>query len=397
MTRCPGLPALALALAALGAAPLGAQLPRSSPAAAGFRPEVLARTGTMLREAVDSGRIAGGVLLVARGGKLVAMILVEEGRLLLTDPASRYIPELRRMQVLLHPGTDSARRVDARRQITVRDLLTHRAGFVYGFSEGPIAAGYREAGISDGLARDGRTMADNVALLARQPLAHHPGERFTYGLSTDVLGRVIEVASGRTLDEFFRERIFRPLGMTDTRFYLDDAQLPRLATPYFTDSTGTLVVMADSVFQPNERFTVAGKLFRGSPRFFSGGGGLVGTTGDYARFLQMLLNGGELDGARILGPRTVAWLTATNQLGDLANRFLAPGEGFSLGFRVTVEPGLTGSMTSAGTFSWGGAYGTSYWVDPREQLVVVFMQQNPTVDGRLRPRLLNAVYAALLR
>jgi CubicO group peptidase (beta-lactamase class C family) len=282
----------------------------------------------------------------------------------------------------------------ARRSITIRDLLTHRSGLTYGFADGAVAKMYRDSGVSDGIALDDLTAADNASRIARLPLAFQPGTRYNYSLSTDVLGRVIEVASGLPFDRFLEQRIFQPLGMQDTFFWVPDAQTVRIATPYLTDSTGALTLMAEPVTR-RDRVAMGGKGSRGSRSFFSGGAGLFGTTGDYARFLQMLLNGGRLDAARILGPKTVALLTATNQLGDLTAKTIDAGVGFSLGFSLVIEPGLTGRPVTAGTFAWGGAYGTSFWVDPKERLVIVLMQQNPTMDRRVRDRFLNLVYQAI--
>lgn len=420
-------PLLALCIAT----PLAAQLPRAVPESVGMSSSRLARIAPLLREAVDSGKLAGVVTLVARDGRLVAldsagfldreaatpmrsnavfrlasmskavtsvaaMILVEEGRLLLGDPVSRYLPEFRSMRVLLNPGTDSARFEAARRQITVRDLLTHRSGLTYGFADGAVATMYRDSGVSDGIGLDDLTNAENARRIARLPLVAQPGSRYNYSLSTDVLGRVIEVASGRPLDRFMEERIFGPLRMGSTGFWVPDGQLPRIATPYLSDSTGALTLMGDLVTR-RDRITMGGKGSRGSRTLFSGGAGLYGSTGDYARLLQMLLNGGSLDGVRILGPKTVELLTATNQLADLATKTIGAGVGFSLGFSLVLEKGLSGSPVSAGTFGWGGAYGTSFWVDPRERLVIVLMQQNPTLDGRVRDRFLNLVYGAVTR
>jgi CubicO group peptidase (beta-lactamase class C family) len=204
------------------------------------------------------------------------------------------------------------------------------------------------------------------------------------------------VAAGVPFDRFLEERIFKPLGMHDSFFWVPDAKTSRIATPYLSDSTGALNLMANLV-ERRGNIAMGGKGSRGSRTLFSGGAGLYGTTGDYARMLQMLLNGGQLDGARILGPKAVALLTATNQLGDLTTKTIDAGVGFSLGFSLVLEPGLTGSPVSAGTYAWGGAYGTSFWVDPKERLVIVLMQQNPTLDRRVRDRFLNLVYQAVVK
>jgi CubicO group peptidase (beta-lactamase class C family) len=418
----------------LAAAPAGvvAQLPRALPEAAGMSAPRLKRIRPVLDSAVARGEVAGVVTLLVRDGKVVAldssgyadreaktpmrsnaifrlasmskavtsvaaMILIEEGRLLLSDPVSKYIPSFAKQRVAVLSGPDSAPEIryePARRGITVRDLMTHRSGITYGFAAGPIAKMYRDSGVTDGIAVDHLTLAMNADRIAGLPLVHQPGTRFTYGLNTDVLGRIIELVSGQPLDRFFEERIFMPLRMHDTFFNTPDAKAGRIATPYNTDEKGELRLMADQVQHVGERLVMGGKGSRGSGMYFSGGAGLFGTAGDYARFLQMLLNGGELEGARILGPRTVALLTR-NQHADLATR--PEGSGFSLGFGVVLDAGLNGGYDSEGTFSWGGAYGTSFWVDPKERLIGVMMLQNPNVPRSLAARLHNLAYQAIIR
>jgi CubicO group peptidase (beta-lactamase class C family) len=331
------------------------------------------------------------------------MLLVEDGKLLLSDPVSRYIPAFRDMKVAVVTGPDSAKSASyepANRQITIRDLLTHRAGLVYGFfAQGPVGDAYRASGVTDGIAPpDMATMADNVDRLAKQPLSFQPGSAWAYGLNVDVLGRVVEVVSGKTLSDFMRERIFAPLKMPDTFFWVPDDKLSRLAVPYMPDSTGHLVPMELAV-QPfdNGRLKMAGKPYRGSKTFFSGGAGLVGTAGDYVRFLQMLANGGELDGARILGRKTVELMTSSHT-GDLKGDPLGPGNGFGLGFLILEDPGKAGEYGSPGTYSWGGIYGTSFWVDPKEHLVAVLMIQRFPNDGvRVSSLFRTLAYQAITR
>jgi CubicO group peptidase (beta-lactamase class C family) len=423
---------------ALLAAPLQAQLPRAAPEAAGMSSARLKRIRPALDSAIAAGEVTGVVTLLARNGVLVeldsagyadreaaapmrsgtlfrlasmtkavtsvaAMMLVEDGKLLLSDPVARYIPAFRRMQVIVVPGADSARpvtQVRANRQITIRDLLTHRSGIIYGFGDdGPLGDGYRAAKISDGIAGpDMRTMAENVERLAGQPLRFQPGSRWEYGLNTDVLGRVVEVASGQTLAAFMQERIFGPLGMTETTFRVPDAKLGRLAVPYMPDSTGKLVAIAAEA-QPFAagRLVLGGKPWRGSETFFSGGAGLIGTGGDYLRFLQMLANGGELGGIRLLSRKTVELMTS-NHTADLTGNPLGPGAGFGLGFHVLSDPGAAGQYGSPGTYSWGGIYGTDFWVDPRERLVgIVMIQRFPTTGIRLREVFRALAYAALVK
>jgi CubicO group peptidase (beta-lactamase class C family) len=413
-------PALCTLLLA-AAAPLAAQLPHALPESAGMSAARLARIRPALEAAVRDGEVAGVVTMIARNGKLVevdsagyadreagapmrpatlfrlasmtkavtsvaAMILVEEGKLLLSDPLSRYIPAFREMRVAVVSGPDSAHTVRyerARRQITIRDLLTHRSGLAYGFGDtGPVGDAYRAAGVSDGIARtDLPTMAENVERLARQPLLFQPGSQWNYGLNTDVLGRVVEIVSGKSLSDFMQARIFNPLQLHDTFFWVPDEQLARVTVPYRPDSAGHLTPMAAEAESFSEgRLLLAGKPTRGSRTFFSGGAGLVGTAGDYLRFLQMLANGGTLDGVGILGRKTVELMTESHT-GDLSGAPLGPGVGFGLGFLVVDDPGKTGDYGSPGTFSWGGIYGTNFWVDPKERLVAVMMIQRFPTNG----------------
>ena len=284
---------------------------------------------------------------------VAAMMLVEDGTLLLGDPVSRYIPAFRQMQVLQRSGPDSGKTMRARRQITMRDLLTHRSGISYGFSDaGPIGNSYRTAAVTDGIATpDVKTMAENVERLARLPLGFHPGADWAYGLNTDVLGRVVEVVSGKSLSAFMQERIFGPLKMHDTFFYVPDDKLSRLVVPYMPDSTGRLVPMEHEAQPFSEgRLMMAGKPARGSQTFFSGGAGLIGTAGDYVRFLQMLANSGTLDGVTLLAPRTVELMTRSHT-GDLSGNPLGAGNGFGLGFQVLEDPGTTGEYGSPGARS----------------------------------------------
>jgi len=401
-------------------APVHAQgLPLTKPEAAGFDRARLARVHASLQGAVDSGRLAGAVALVVRDGhvawldtvgwrdrehrlrmttrtivrlasmtkpvtSVAAMLLVEEGRLMLSDRVARFLPEFDSMRVLVGRRTDTAgRRVDslvpAERPITVRDLLTHRSGLTYGFNENPVSAQYHADSIEDGSAPPAdaaRTVADNVARLARLPLVTQPGGRMEYGLSTDVLGRVVEVVSGLSLDEFCLRRIFEPLGMVDTYFYVPDAKLERVATPYRFDSAGRLrPLQLRDTLPAGESFVVrAGAGSRGSRTYASGGAGLYSTAGDYARFLQMLLNGGRLGHARLLSPHTVALMTA-NHTSDLPMGDGGPGTGFGLGFAIVTDPGQYALPASRGTYWWDGGYGTAFWVDPAERLIGVFLKQ----------------------
>ena len=395
----------------------------------------LARIGPALQAYVDSGKVAGVVAMVIRRGKVVAletdgwadlearipmrsntifriasmskaitsvgvMILIEDGRLLLTDPVSRYLPAFQNPKVLVSAG-DPARGtkdsvVGATRPITIRDLLTHRAGIAYTHDDEAANVGYyRKAGISDGIALGEGRIADAADLIAAQPLAFQPGTRWMYGLNTDVLGRLIEVVSGRLLDQFLADRIFRPLHMDDTYFFVPDSKRDRVAVPYTIGPSGRLVPM-DSI-QRVGNIVVGGKSTRGSRTYFSGGAGLYSTAPDYARFLQMLLNGGELAGSRILSPKTVELMTS-DATGDLSPSPNGPGIGFGLGFAVVKDLGLSGKYGSLGQYSWGGAYGSTFWVDPKEQLIGVMMiQLIPRPDVTIGDRFKTITYQAIVR
>jgi CubicO group peptidase (beta-lactamase class C family) len=385
-------------------------LPRGRPEAVGMSTERLQRIPQAMRGFVERRSVAGVVTLVARRGKIVeqdsvgyadiqagkpmrsdtlfriasmtkpvtsvaAMILVEEGKLLLSDPISRYLPAFREMKVAVPDPAQPAQfsLATAKRAITVRDLLTHRSGLAYGFFDsGPVGEAYRKAGVTDGISSSELTLAQNVDRIATAPLSFEPGARWQYGLSTDVLGRLVEVVSGRPFDRFVRERILQPLRMNDTVFQVPEDRAERLAVPYTPADGGKLRPMAET-----ERFgnlMVGGKEWHGSPRYISGGAGLISTAGDYARFAQMLLNGGELDGVRLLSPKTIQLMTAS-ATGDLPPPFGAEGTGFGLGFGVVTDVGATGKYGSEGLFEWGGLYGSTFWVDPKEQLVGVMMIQ----------------------
>lgn len=384
----------------------------------------------LLESEVRRGALAGAVGLVARGGKVayleavgyrdlesrdplrtdslfriasmtkaitsVAILsLAEEGVLSLDDPVSRFLPGFDRPTVVIGVEGDELRTAPAHRHVTIRDLLTHTSGITYGHSgHAPLDRLYSENVPSTFVPRD-ESLADQVTRIGKLPLKFQPGSAWDYGLSTDVLGRVVEVASGLRLDLFFRERIFRPLGMRDTFFRVPDEKVSRLSSLYSPGEDGRL----EKVGQ--EPLTRAGLTFtedfclEGGDDFHSGGGGLVSSTGDYFRFLQMLLNRGQLDGVRILEESTVRAMT-TDQTGDLEVPAWGHGDGFGLGFGVLTPSGKKGDVASVGTFSWGGIFNTYYWVDPAEDLVGIFMSQvYPFGHLQTRSRFKEAVYRAL--
>jgi CubicO group peptidase (beta-lactamase class C family) len=383
-----------LTAVALAAEPL----PRAQPEEVGLSSERLNRIDGAIQKYVDDGQLAGAVVLVARRGKLAyhkafgmrdrearapmkddsifriasqtkaltsvgVMMLQEQGKLVISDPVSKYLPEFSETTVAV-PRDGGYDVVKAKRAITIRDLLTHTSGLSYG--TGPAADKWKEATFTSWYFADrNEPIAKSVARMASLPLDAQPGERWVYGYSTDVLGAVIEKASGKPLDEFLRTSITQPLRMQDTQFYASKAQRDRLAVVYGAESGG-LKRKPDGLEQTSQ-----GAYVDGPRKSFAGGAGLTSTAGDYGRFLQMMLNGGELDGVRILSRKTIELMT-TNHLDAIPFR---PGEGFGLGFSVITDVGARGKPGSAGEYGWGGAYHSNYWVDPQEKLVVVYLTQ----------------------
>jgi CubicO group peptidase (beta-lactamase class C family) len=317
---------------------------------------------------------------------VAAMMLVEQGKLTLDEPVSKYIPAFKEMKVGVESkgedGKPELHLVDAKKQITIQDLLRHTSGITYGFfGDLLVKKAY--------LAADVRTDdPDNAAFaerIAKLPLAFQPGTTWDYSHSTDILGRVIEVVSGKSLYQFEKENILGPLGMPDTSFYVSDhAKHARIAEPFKDDRT----IGAGTEFNdPRE-----------PKKWESGGGGMVGTVGDYARFLMMLANGGTLDGKRYLGPKTIAYMTSDHTAGVITPGpyyLPGPGYGFGLGFAVRREQGVALTPGSVGDYNWGGAGGTYFWVDPKEEMFVVFAMQSPRNRVAFRQVLRDMVYAAI--
>lgn len=419
------LAGLVAAVAVLWCAAAWAQgLPPAAPEAVGLSATRVERLRSFMQDAVDKHEIAGTVVVVARGGKVAvlepvgwmdveqrlpmrkdtifrmasmtkavtsvaAVMLMEEGKLRLADPVSRFIPAFKTTTVLVPGPTGSGRygSVPARREITIRDLLTHTSGISYG--NGPAEAAYKSAGLLGWYLSD-RTEPVGVLMerLASLPLAAQPGERFVYGYSTDVLGAVVEKASGMTLDQFFRTRIFEPLKMVDSSFFLPPEKRGRLATVYSLGPDGRIA-------RAPEHGTGQGDYVDGPRTCFSGGAGLLSTAADYTRLLQMLLNGGELDGVRLLGPKSVEMMTA-NQVGSLYRE--DGGLGFGLGFETTENVGAAGRPDSAGAYGWGSAYYSKYWVDPKEKLVAVFLTQlSPAGNLDVQDKFRYLVYQAIVK
>lgn len=411
MRRIP----LALCLLACGAAGL-AQAP------AGLSVDRLVRLDTAMERYVAGETVAGMVSLVLRDGRVVlerahgwrdkerrvamtpdtifriasqtkaltsvaALILMEEGRLGLADPVSRYIPAFATLTVA-RSGEAGMTTVPARRAITVRDLLTHTAGFSYGTGR-DVAPLYAAQGLGPAagagwyLADKDEPICTTMERLATLPLVAQPGEAWVYGYSTDVLGCVVERASGLSLDEYLRATIIDPLGMRDTHFYLPESKRGRLAVVYAGGADGRVVRAPEGAHGQ-------GHYVDGPRRSFSGGAGLVSTARDYARFLEMIRNGGALDGVRILSPRTVALMT-TNQTGTLHS---PNGLGWSLAFETTERVGANG-LDGVGAYGWGGAYGSVYKVDPQSGMVMVFLMQLVPNSTDIRTRWPTLVYQAL--
>jgi CubicO group peptidase (beta-lactamase class C family) len=415
-----------MALALLPFAPLSAgaaALPEGQPQDVGLSPERLERVTALLQEAVSTGEIPGAVVLIARNGKLVyqkavglqdkaggvpmapdaifrifsmtkpivsvaAMMLVEEGRLGLHEPISKYLPEWKEMKVgteTVDPATGAGalQTAPAKRQITVQDLLRHTSGLTYGAFAPKTQIGklYQDVKPFSQPNLDAFCKA-----LAKLPLRSEPGTVWEYGHSTDVLGCVIEAAAKQPLDKFLSERIFKPLKMVDTGWHVPADKVRRLAQPMpGREKDWFPELMID--------FTKPATLF-------AGGHGLVSTASDYLRFAQMLANGGELDGVRLLAPRTVAYMTADHTLaaglGKGPNYLPGPGYGFGLGFGTRLETGASPWPGSIGDYFWGGYAGTYFWIDPKEKLVPVYMMQEVARRNHYRYLLRNAVYQAII-
>jgi CubicO group peptidase (beta-lactamase class C family) len=390
----------------------------------GFAPDRLAHMTEMLKTNIDKRDIPGAVLLIARHGKVAyfeslgaldpqgkapmskdaifriysmskpitsvaVMMLFEEGRITLDEPVGQYLPQLAKPQVGVQTtdssgGPPKLELVPAKRAISIQDLMRHSSGLTYGFfGEGAVKKLYVEANLFDG----DFTNADFVDRIAKLPLVYQPGTTWDYSHATDVLGRLIEVVSGKSLYAFEKERILEPLAMSDTSFYVtDEAKQGRVAEPFANDRS----------FGVGTNFNDP----RVAKKWESGGGGMVSTASDYARFLQMLLNGGTLDGKRLLGPKTVAYMTS-DHLGTavVPGPYYLPGAGygFGLGFAVRRDAGVSPVNSSPGEYNWGGAGGTAFWVDPKEDMIVVYMMQSPSKRVHYRALLRDMIYAAMVK
>jgi len=416
----------------LPANPLVAQgLPEGDPDELGLSSVRLQRVEHLIAEAIENQAVAGAVALVARRGQvaffesygmadindgvpmtvdtvfriasmtkpvtsLAVMMLYEEGHFFLSDPISNFIPEFRNPRVLAG-RSDDVETVGAESEITIQQLLTHTSGISYKFISNDdrrerLARLYKDAGVSDGLAETPGHIAELSSRLGGLPLLFEPGTEFAYGLSVDVLGHLVEVVSGMTLAEFFETRIFRPMGMRDTHFYLEAGKVERLAALYTSTANGGIREVTNETIE--DGYLVYSATYPTSElTYYSGGAGLVSTASDYVRFLQMFLNRGELEGVRLLSPKTVEIMTR-NSIGELD---AGPGLKFGLGFAVVEDPGLIGDPRSYGTYYWGGIFNTRFFVDPAEELIGVFMSQRiPRDPGRIRDGFMNVVYQAIV-
>ncbi|MDB4632700.1 beta-lactamase family protein [bacterium] len=394
------------------------------PESVGMSSERLKKLDAVIQAYIDRNEVAGVVTLVARRGKVVhfsalgkrdienkapmkedtifriasmtkpitsvaLMMLYEEGHFQLRDPISKWLPEFADMEVAIPVPPQERllgryKTIPANGPITIQQVLTHTSGLSNAY-RGITQPEYAKT-MSDLPA--GETAYDRLKRLAELPLNFHPGELWEYGLGTMVVGVLVEQMSGMTLDEFFRERIFKPLEMKDTHFYLPESKLHRFAALYHPGE--------DSKIQLTEAPTTNSRFVKKPHTYFNGGGGLASTVRDYFRFQQMMLNDGELDGTRILSRKTVELMTV-NHTTDKGIWLTGPGYGFGLGYSIVTDLGPSGTPKSEGSFSWGGAHGTVFWVDPREELIGILMEQiRPYTHLNIRPDLVTMTYQAIV-
>jgi CubicO group peptidase (beta-lactamase class C family) len=379
----------------------------------GLIPERLERLTAVMARQVEEKKAPGVSMVIARHGKIAyratvgalrpggppmsddaifriysmtkpivsvaAMMLVEEGRLAITDPVSNMIPAFANLKV----GVENGGRLDLKplkRPITIQDLMRHTSGLTYGFTG---ASPVQKLAKAANVVSSDRTLADNVEAIAALPLMHQPGEVWEYSTSTDVLGRIVEMVEGARLSEVLQERLFGPLGMVDTAFFTPESKLARRAEPFSVDFMVAAGVDPGNATAP--------------PKFESGGGGLMSTLADYTRFVAMLSQGGALDGVRILGSQTLAFM-ASDHLDaktDRSHFLLWPGHGFGLGFAVRTEAGRAPTAGSVGEFFWGGMMGTVFWVSPRDSLFAILMVQTPEYREYFRVLFRNLVNASI--
>jgi CubicO group peptidase (beta-lactamase class C family) len=398
----------------------------ATPSSQGFSAAKLQEVGMLFHSNIEKGNIAGATALVARRGKIVyyettgyndlenkipiqkngifriasqtkgitttaIMMLYEEGKLDLLDPISKHLAEFKYPEIIDQFNEKDSSYVarPAKREVTIQDLLTHTSGYAYPGNGGDAGnAVYAKARIMNGVPSLSSTLKDEMQKISKLPLIHEPGEKFTYGLSTDILGYVVEVLSGKNLEAYFRTEIFDPLGMEDTYFHLPPDKHARLMNLYLGRPA-------------DEGLTIASAAMADYPKntnlYYSGGGGLSSTTMDYAIFIQMLLNHGEYSGVRLLKPETIQ-LMRTNHIGELGagSLFLpATPDKFGLGFEVIFPSEADSMLITEGSYGWGGAFGSLYWIDPTQELIAHMVIQKAGDYAQLRYDFINAVYRAL--
>ena len=403
---------------------LSQDLAAAKPEAVGLSSDRLERIATAVQHDIDDKRVAGAVTLVVRHGKVAwfkaqgmsdreaekamptnamfricsmtkpitsvaVMMLYEEGKFLLDDPVSKYLPEFKNPRVLVKPASGATYTIPAAKEITIRDLLRHTSGITYQWND-DLGPTYEKADVASGLLQFDGTISDNVKHLAALPLLFNPGDRFEYSLGVDVLGRLVEVVSGKPLDEFFRTRIFEPVGMKDTYFFPPDNKLNRLATAYTYYPDKGLNRFPDAPIREGSFVYSADYPSRGPKKLFSGGAGLVSTAMDYARFCQMMLDDGKVGNTRLLSRKSVELMTH-DQLGKIATDM-----GFGLGFGVDGVKAPLAELGSVGSYNWGGFFYTGFSIDPKEQMIVIFMAQlHPTGDLTLDRQVHELAYQAI--
>jgi len=415
-----------LLILVLAAAAVAQDLPTAKPEAVGLSSERLERIGTAVQHDIDDKRIAGAVTLVMRRGhvawfraqgsmdretnkamrpdamfricsmskpitSVAVMMLYEEGAFLLDDPISKYLPEFKNPKVLVKPATGESYSIPATKEITIRDLLRHTSGLTYNWNT-DLGTTYHDANVASGLLQYDGTIEDSVKRLAALPLLFNPGDRWEYSLGVDVLGRLVEVVSGKPFDEFLRTRIFDPLGMKDTYFYPPDNKLDRLATAYTYYTDKGLNRFPDTPIVEGPMVYSADYPYHGPKKLFSGGAGLVSTAADYARFSQMMLDGGKAGSTRLLSRKSVELMT-NDQLGKIS---LDKDFGFGLGFGIDGLRSPLRELGSPGEYQWGGFFYTGFVIDPKEQMIVIFMAQlHPTGGLRLDQEVRVLAYQAI--
>ena len=392
-----------LTFALLSIATSAQDLSPAKPESVGLSSERLDRIATVVQHDIDDKRLAGAVTLVVRHGhvawykaqgmmdreaakpmqadalfricsmskpitSVAAMMLYEQGKFLLDDPVSKYLPEFKNMKVLVKPTEGQTYTIPAKNEITIRDLLRHTSGITYQWNS-DLGALYVKANVASGLLQYDGTIGDSTRNLAALPLLFNPGARFEYSLGVDVIGRLVEVWSGMPLDQFFQKRIFEPLGMKDTYFFVPDNKISRIATAYTFYEDKGLNRFPDTAITEGPFSYSADYPYHGPKRLFSGGAGLVSTAMDYARFCQMMLDEGKVGNTRLLSRKTVELMTH-DQLGKIG-----PDQDFGIGFGIEGVKAPLAELGTPGSYSWGGFFYTAFSIDPKEQMIVVFMAQ----------------------